>query len=34
MIPRNQKIIKFHFDFAEKLKIEVRGNFQKSESQN
>ena len=25
------KIIKFDFDFTEKLKIEVRGNFQKSE---
>ena len=28
------KIIEFDFDFAEKLKIEVMGNFQKSESEN
>ena len=27
------KIIEFDFDFAEKLKIEVRGYFQKSEEQ-
>ena len=26
------KIIEFDFDFAEKLKIKVRGNFRKSES--
>ena len=28
------KIIQFDFDFAEKLKIEVRGNFRKSEERN
>ena len=28
------KIIEFDFDFAEKLKIEVRVNFQKSKEQN
>ena len=28
------KIIEFDFDFAEKLKIEVRGIFQKSKSRN
>ena len=30
----DSKIIEFDFDFAEKLKIEVRGNFQKSEERN
>ena len=28
------KIIEFDFDFREKLKIEVRGDFQKSEERN
>ena len=28
------KIIEFDFDFAEKLKIEVRGDFRKSEERN